>query len=122
MAEKAEISLKRVVGGILQALREAKFLGDKESARLMEIYKSNSILSAFTVPAFSISEVEVELRFAVASLPEERRKRKAEEATDIMVKITPEALKGLEPHHISTMRVKFSPVEMKVFEEAGWEK
>lgn len=117
MAEKAEVSLKMVVGGILRALREAKFLGDRESARLMQTYKSDRTLSAFSVPAFAISEVEVELRFAVAIPPEVRRKRQVEEIEDIKVKITPEALKGLEPHQISTMRVKFSPVEMRVFEE-----
>ncbi len=110
MTEKTEVSLKTVVGGILQALREAKFLGDRESARLMETYRGDAALSAFSVPAFTISEVELELRFAVASAPEVRRK------ADIKVRITPEALKGLEPHHISTLKIKLSPVELRVFE------
>lgn len=40
MADENEgISLKTVVSGLLQALREAKHIGDIESAKLVDAYK-----------------------------------------------------------------------------------
>jgi hypothetical protein len=116
MTEQAEVSLKTVVGGILQALRQAKFLGDLESARLVDTYKSQKALSSFSIPAFTISDVEVELRFAVAGPPEVKKTREGE-ISDIKIRISPDSLKDLEPHHISYMKIRFSPVEMRVFEE-----
>ncbi len=111
--EKAEVSLKAVVTGLMQALREAKLLGDMESARLIKTYRKS--MPSFSVPAFAISEVEVELRFAVAE-SRELRMRGAQPG-DIKIKISPETLKGLEPHQISQLRIKFSPVELRVFEK-----
>ncbi len=108
------MSLKAVVTGLMQALREAKLLGDMESARLIKTYRKS--MPSFSVPAFAISEVEVELRFAVAESQELRRRGGAQPG-DIKIKISPETLKGLEPHQISQLRIKFSPVELRVFEK-----
>jgi hypothetical protein len=113
MEKAEEVSLKKVVTGLMQALMEAKFLGDVESTRLVETYRKS--LRDFSVPAFAISEVEVELRFAVAAQEETRRARG--KLSDIKVKISPEALKSLQPHQISQLRIRFSPVELRVFEE-----
>ena len=112
--EKEGISLKMVVGGILQSLREAKHIGDVESARLVDIYKKEPRLSLFSVPAFAISDVEVELRFAVSDAGSGQNC----EGNDIDVKvcITPDAIKELNEHQMSVMKLKLSPVSLRVFE------
>lgn len=113
--EKEGISLKTVVGGFLQALREAKLLGDIESAKLYDIYKKEKSLSSFTVPAFAISDVDIELRFSIVG-----PSNKEEEGTipDIKVNISPDSLKGLEANHISVMKLKISPISLRVFEKS----
>lgn len=107
-------SLKSVVGGLLQALGEAKYLGDIKSAKLLETYKKVKALSLFTVPAFTISDVDIELRFSIVGPSEEQKEG---EIPDFKINISPEFLKGLESHHISVMKLKISPVNLRVFEE-----
>lgn len=113
MSEQKEgVSLKKLVGGIINSLSEAKYLGDLESLRLAESYKKEKGLSHFSVPAFSISDTEIELRFSIAESPREK-----EVIQDIKVNILPDSLKGLEPHHVSLLKLKISPVNVRNFEE-----
>ena len=109
------IRLQALVGGILRALREAKHFGDMESSRLMEVYKKEPALSSFTVPSFTVSDVDVELRFSIMNRTEE--KERGGEMSDIKVDISPASLKGMEAHQVSVMKLKISPVSLKVFEE-----
>ena len=114
--EKESVSLKTVVEGLIQALREAKHLGDIESAKLLDAYKQEKSLLSFSVPAFTISDVEVELRFAIIGPAVEQKKEG--KITDIKVNISPAILKGLEACHISLMKIKITPVSLRVFEES----
>ena len=117
MAEREEgLELNAVIGGILQGLREAKHLGDLESARLHETYKKNPILSRFSVPAFDISELEVELRLAISGPSEKTRKKGT--IADLKVDVSAPTLKGLEPAQIQVMRLKISPMGLRVTEES----
>lgn len=113
--EKEGVTLKATVAGLMGALREAKYLGDLESAKLSEVYKKEKDLSSFTVPAFTISDVEIELHFSIAEPPEQQKKKG--EALDIKVNISPKSLKGLEAHQVSVMKLKISPVSLRAFEE-----
>jgi hypothetical protein len=113
--EKESVSLRAVVGGFIQALREAKHLGDIESAKLLEAYKQEKTLLPFSVPAFTISDVEVELRFAIIGPAEEQKKEG--EMADVKINISPAFLKGLEAHHISLMKIKIAPISLRVFED-----
>lgn len=113
--EKEGISLKAVVGGFLQALREAKRLGDIESAKLLDIYKKERALSSFTVPAFTISDVDIELRFSIVGPTGEHEEG---EIPNLKINISPESLKGLEAHQLNVMKLKISPVSLRVFEES----
>jgi hypothetical protein len=108
------VRLAVVIEGVLQALQAAKYRGDAESARLCEVYKSDKSLIPFSVPAYTIADVEVELKFAVVA-PVEGETGTGQPG-DLRVKVRPEALKGLEPHHISVMKVRFAPVNVRVFE------
>ena len=90
--EKEGISLNMVVSSILKSLKEAKRLGDIESSKLFEVYKKEKALSSFTVPAFTISDVDVELRFSIVGPSEEQKK--GGEIPDLMVNISPDYLKA----------------------------
>lgn len=114
--EKEGISLKVLIGGFLQALREAKHLSDIESAKLLDIYKKEKNLLSFSVPAFTISDVDVELRFSIVGPPEKQEKEG--EIEDLKVNVSADRLKGLEAHQISVMKLKISPVSLRVFEES----
>lgn len=114
--EKEGTSLKLLIDGILKALRDAKERGDAESVKLYEMYKKEPALSSFTIPAFTISDVDIELRFSVsgtAGITNSDNK-----IPDLMINITPESLKGLEPHHISQMKLKISPTDLRILEES----
>ena len=115
--EEEGISLRRIFDGMLQSLRNAKYLGDLESVKLLDVYSKEKALSSFTVPAFTISDVEVELRFAVAEATAEENA--AEGILDLKVNISPASLKELGAHQISVMKFRISPVAMRVLEPAG---
>lgn len=110
--DKQGIALKGIINGIVRSLQEAKYAGDIESARLRELYKKDKALSLFSVPSFTIADVDIELRFSVAE-----PSRDDKEPSDIKVHISPDALKGLEAHHVSTLKLKVSPVNLRIFEE-----
>jgi len=108
------VSLKAIVAGFLQAVTEAKRLGDLESARLAEVYRSERNLASFTVPAFTISDMDIELRFAVVGSVEPSRGE--EPPSDITVNVSPDLIQGLEAHQVSSIRLRVSPVNLRVFE------
>jgi hypothetical protein len=110
------VMLKNLLGGVLQAVMEAKRLGDLESAKLFDVYKSEKSLSSFSVPAFSISDMDLDLRFAVVETTEEQGEG---EAMDIKVNVSQEALRELEDFQISRIKFRISPVSLRVFEESG---
>lgn len=115
--EKGEIRLKTVVSGLIQALNEAKHLGDIESAKLAEDYKKEKALSSFNVPAFAIYDMEIELRFAITG---HKVVQKTEgEVADINIGVSPASLKGLEAHQINTMKLKIAPVKLRFLEKDG---
>lgn len=110
--DKQGVVLKGVVSGIIQALQEAKYSGDMQSAKLKELYKSEKAFVGFSAPVFTIADVEIELRFAVA-VPSFDSKDSAE----VRVYISPDSLKGLQEHQVSTMKFKISAVNSPIFEE-----
>ncbi len=112
---KDEMELNAVVASVLLAVQEAKRLSDLESARLAEVYKTEKSLSVFTVPAFAIADMEVELRFAVTGPTDERPE--PGRLPGLKVSITAASLKGLDPSHIQVMKIKVTPVPLRVFEE-----
>lgn len=77
--------------------------------------KKEKALSPFTVPAFTISDVDVELRFSIVGLSEEEKKEGV--VPDLKVNISPDSIKELEAHQVSLMRLRISPLNLRVFEE-----
>jgi len=113
---KQGLELNKVFGHILQGLTEAKRLGDMESVQLYETYKANPVLSQLSVPAFDISEVEVELRFTVVEPAEEAEKEGG--ISGLKVRISAPSLEGLESHQIQTVKLRINPVLLRVVEES----
>jgi hypothetical protein len=113
--ENEGLALNQVVGSILQALTEAKHSADMESAKLIDVYKKEKSLSSFTVPAFAVSDVDVELKMAIVEPGEIEEQG---EIPGLRVRISPEFIKGLDAHHISVMKFKISPVSLRIFEES----
>ncbi|MEK6756043.1 MAG: hypothetical protein AABZ02_07820 [Bacteroidota bacterium] len=113
--ESEGISLAAVVNGLLQALKDAKHAGDLESARLAEVYKNEKGLSSFAVPAFAVSDVEVELKCSVLEPPSDAVAKGQPGALKVIV--SSDRLKGLEPHQISLLKFKINAVNLRVFEE-----
>ena len=114
--EEEGITLKATVAGLVRALSEAKYLGDLESARLQDVYRKEKYLSQFTVPAFAISDVDVELKFAIV---EPEQNVEDGKVSELKIKISPEFLKGLDAHQVSVVRLKISPINLKVYEEGS---
>ena len=109
------VSLKYIISDLLRALIEARHLGDLETMRLSETYKDQKNLISFPVPAFSISDVDIELYFSIVGVSEKEDNK--DEISDVMVSVSPESLKSLEPHHINLIKIKISPENIRVFEK-----
>lgn len=109
------ISLKTVVHEVLRAVREAKRLGDLESAKLIDTYSKDQNLASFTLPVFGIADMEVELHFAFVDSSEITAG--SLQLPDIRVNLSPGALKELAPHQVSVMKFKIAPVNVRVFQE-----
>jgi len=105
-----------IVGGLLQSVKQAKLLGDLETARIAQMYREKGI-SNLSVPAFTIDEVEIELKFVVAGPVGSSRKSAESGLPQLKVHIDPEALESVTPEKLSSMRIRFKPVDMKVFKE-----
>ena len=116
MSEKKEgLELKTVIGGILQGLREAKYLGDLESAQLIKVYQENPVLARLPVPSFGISNIEVELHFNIIGLSEKSRDEHG--VPNVKIDISAEKLSTLEPHQTQLMKLKMNPITLRVLEE-----
>jgi hypothetical protein len=111
MADTKTIALSNLIGGLVQSLAKAKYLGDLQSSQYKAEYKGNSSISDFTVPAFSIGEVELNLRFSIDSLVEDPI-----EKIDVKININPEQLTLLQAHQISDIKIKLRPLEQRIYE------
>lgn len=115
MSEKKHgFKLKTVVEEVLKGVRTAQHLGDLETAQLNEVYLKNPVLGRLSLPAFRISDIEFELHFNIL---ESSEKIEAGKTPDMTVDIVSDKLTKLEPHQVQTMKLKISPVNLRVFEE-----
>lgn len=108
----SDIDLSSVVAGIVRAVQEGKRLGDLESARLAEEYRRDQDLSAFSVPAFAVADVTVELRFAVTKVIDPGKG--GDGVPKLQISLDLESLKNVDPQHIQVLRLQISPLPMRV--------
>ena len=87
-------------------------MSDRESARLADEYRKDSRLASFSAPAFQISDVSIELSFSICGT---QAKKAGPE--DLLILIEPSALKELQPHQVTVLRMNISAEDLKIYEE-----
>lgn len=107
------ISLSELETGFMYSSIHAKFNGDAESAEFIEKYENDKLLSFFNPPVFSLSEIEIELRYVIVDLV----KDKSGKIIDILVDIRPEILRELQPHQINTLKMKINADSLRTTDE-----
>jgi hypothetical protein len=86
--------LSEVLSGILRDIAAARLEADTASAKLVEYYKKDPVLSCFPLPRVDIKELHIELKFAVAG---------GGERTEIIVDA--KSLQELRDGVVSTLRI-----------------
>ncbi|MFP5270676.1 hypothetical protein [Coleofasciculus sp.] len=62
------IKLQQVISAIFRDITKAKIIADAHSGKMAESYKENDMLSLLSIPDIHLSEVEIELKFAIADV------------------------------------------------------
>jgi hypothetical protein len=104
------VALGAAIASIMQAIQEAKRLADLETSRMAQEYARTETLSSFPVPAFTITEVELELRFAVDRVTSIRGKNPQE----LHIHLSSSALKDIDPQHLQVLKFRISPASFLV--------
>jgi hypothetical protein len=92
---------------------------DEASAGLAKTYWSDPVLRTLPLPSFTMPELRMQLRFAVASLdvPTERRARASTSgAVDMKVVVDAAALAKLPAHLVSEIELRVTPQLLRIFE------
>lgn len=112
MSEKSgQIQLSSLISGIYQSLVRAKENCDRESIRLTERNRKEKYHPNLTVPAFSIKDVEIALKFAIVEC------KGKDDQWSTIVNYSSEYLKELSDQEISVMKLSLEPQDIRVFEE-----
>ena len=72
--------LQQLVGAILRDLAKARFSADLYSRSISRYYENDYLLRRFPVPRADVEEVEIDLRFSIASVPESEANNESQEA------------------------------------------
>jgi hypothetical protein len=72
--------LQQVVGAILRDLAKARFSADLYSRSISRYYENDYLLRRFPVPRADVDEVEIDLKFSIAAVPDSAVNRESQEA------------------------------------------
>jgi hypothetical protein len=72
--------LQQIVGAILRDLAKARFSADLYSRSIARYYENDYLLRRFPVPRADVEEVELDLKFSIAEVPESEVNRESQEA------------------------------------------
>ena len=72
--------LQQVVGAILRDLAKARFSADLYSRSIARYYENDYLLRRFPVPRADVEEVELDLKFSIASVPDSEVNHESQEA------------------------------------------
>jgi len=100
------VKLKDVLSSITGAFISAKSSMDRMSMEHSKQYQKEDLLSAANLPFFSISDVRLELRFAVGEIGRDN---------EVFVSVNTPSLEKLPPHVISTVEIKLTPQPLKLY-------
>lgn len=72
--------LQQIVGAILRDLAKARFSADLYSRSISRYYENDHLLRRFPVPRADVEEVELDLKFSIAGVPESEVNHESQEA------------------------------------------
>lgn len=72
--------LQQIVGAILRDLAKARFSADLYSRSISRYYENDYLLRRFPVPRADVEEVELDLKFSIASVPDSEANHESQEA------------------------------------------
>jgi hypothetical protein len=107
--------LSDVLASLLRALVTARGAMDNASADLAKIYWADPVLRSMPLPAFSMPEVKVHLKFAVSGLTSSGG-RLGTAASDMRVVVDLPSLENLPAHLISELELRLTPQMLRAFE------
>lgn len=105
--------LTEVVASVLGAMVGAKRSLDSASAELAKIYWADPVLRSLPVPAFSIPEVTVHLRFAVVQVASAPAGGKTQA---MRVIVDTASLEKLPAHLVSQLDIKLTPQSVRIYQ------
>lgn len=120
MAAGGPQQLSDVIAGLLRALVRARGAMDSASSELAKAYWADPILRSLPLPAFTMPQVKVRLKFAVAGLVTVGSGgERATPAADMRVIVELPALEKVPAHLISELELNLTPQMLRAFEEEG---
>jgi hypothetical protein len=72
--------LQQIVGAILRDLAKARFSSDLYSRSISRYYENDYLLRRFPVPRADVEEVELDLKFSIAGVPDSEVNHESQEA------------------------------------------
>lgn len=72
--------LQQIVGAILRDLAKARFSADLYSRSISRYYENDYLLRRFPVPRADVEEVELDLKFSIAGVPDSEVNHESQEA------------------------------------------
>lgn len=100
------VKLKDVLTSVAGAFVSAKSSMDKLSAEKSKEYQKEELLSTISLPFFSISDIKLDLKFAI---------REVRQDNEVLVSVDAQSLEKLPPHIISMAEIKLLPQPLKVY-------
>jgi hypothetical protein len=108
------VDLTIVLSGLLISLANAKHQADEVSASLAKIYSEDKILRNFTIPAFNIQEIEMDLRFAIQKV--EKVTKDNVKIPRILINIDVSTLSRIRIESLTNAKLKIVPTNFRIYQ------
>lgn len=112
-------NFEELLAGLLGAMTGAKRSLDAASVELAKAYWSDPILRNLPTPYFTVPEMRIHLRFAVAEVEAGRPTRSGRGAgrrAQLRITVDAPSLEKLPPHLISEMELRVTPQALRILE------
>jgi hypothetical protein len=109
-------ALSDVLSSLLRAAVDARGAMDRASAELAKAYWADPILRSLPLPAFTIPEMKVRLKFIVSDVAPHEGTTAATRLPDMRVIVDRTSLEKLPPHLVSEIELRLTPQMLRVAE------
>jgi hypothetical protein len=118
-ATSESTSFEELLASLLGAMSGAKGSLDATSVELAKAYWSDPILRNLPPPYFTVPEMRIHLRFAVADVAPAKSTRSTRGSVrrpQLRITVAAASLEKLPPHLISEMELRVTPQTLRIFE------